>query len=196
ARSRRERVSSACRSYVSTTAAPAVILASFAIVVVALWDRSPLLILALLCPLAVIAYHERWLHGALSRLRELDRLKDEFIAVVSHELRTPLASVYGAAMTLQRPDLDEGVRGSMLGIVYRDSARLAHLVDQVLWASRLESGRVETPAEHFDGARLTVEVVDSALAHLADDVSLELHRPETLPPVAGDPEKVRHVLVN
>ena len=46
------------------------------------------------------------MHGALEQLRELDRLKDEFIAVVSHELRTPLASVYGAAMTLQRHTLD------------------------------------------------------------------------------------------
>jgi signal transduction histidine kinase len=195
-RSGRGRLSWVCRSYLATTAAPAAILASFAVIVVALWDRSPFLILALLIPLAVIAYHERWLHASLYRLRELDRMKDEFVAVVSHELRTPLASVYGAAMTLQRPDLDGRLRGPMLAIVYRDSARLAHLVDQVLWASRLESGRVETPVEQFDGARLATEVVDSARAHLDEGVSLELHEPETLPPVVADPEKVRHVLAN
>ena len=52
--------------------------------------------------------YERWVHDALDRLREFDRLKDEFIAVVSHELRTPLASVYGAAMTLQRAGARRG----------------------------------------------------------------------------------------
>jgi hypothetical protein len=141
------------RSMAASTAAPATILVSFAVIVVALWDRSPLLILALICPLGVIALHERWLHAALHRLRELDRLKNEFMAIVSHELRTPLASVYGAAMTLQRQDVDERVRESMLAIVYRESARLAHLVDQVLWASRLETGHIETASEPFDGAR-------------------------------------------
>jgi signal transduction histidine kinase len=195
-RTRNASISDVSRGYISATAVPATILASFAVVVVVLWDRSPLLILALLCPLGVIAYHERWVHAALHRLRELDRMKNEFMAIVSHELRTPLASVYGAAMTLQRQRLDEPARESMLAVVYRESARLAHLVDQVLWASRLESARAETAREDFDAARLAEEEVDSASAHLADGVSLELVDSGSLPPVAADPEKVRHVLSN
>ena len=184
------------RSFVISTAAPATILVSFAVLVVVLWDRSPLLILALLCPLAVIALHERWLHAALGRLRELDRLKNEFMAIVSHELRTPLASVYGAAMTLQRSDVDDSVRESLHAIVYRESARLAHLVDQELWASRLEAGRVQASSERVDGVRLASEVVDSAGAHLENGVALELRKAGEVCPVAADAEKVRHVLAN
>ena len=184
------------RSFAASTAAPATILLSFAVIVVVLWDRSPLLIIALICPLGVIALHERWLHAALHRLRELDRLKNEFMAIVSHELRTPLASVYGASMTLQRPDIDERVRASLLAIVYRESARLAHLVDQVLWASRLETGHLETSTEEFNGVQLAAEVVESARAHLRDGITIELRGPGTVPPVAADSDKVRHVLVN
>ena len=184
------------RSFAASTAAPATILLSFAVIVVVLWDRSPLLIVALICPLGVIALHERWLHAALHRLRELDRLKNEFMAIVSHELRTPLASVYGASMTLQRPDIDERVRASLLAIVYRESARLAHLVDQVLWASRLETGHLETSTEEFNGVQLAAEVVESARAHLRDGITIELRGPGVVPPVTADSDKVRHVLVN
>ena len=70
--------------------------------------------IVLLAPLIAIALYQRWLHGALDQLREFDRMKDEFIAVVSHELRTPLTSVYGAAMTLQRAEVEPKTRESLL----------------------------------------------------------------------------------
>jgi signal transduction histidine kinase len=182
--------------YLYWTAMPFWIMASLTIILVVLWDRSPLIAVVLVGPLLMIALYERRMHAALNRLRELDRLKDEFIAVVSHELRTPLASVYGAAMTLERADLDQSRREAMLGIVYRESARLARLVDQVLWASRLGSTRDELTIEPLDAEQLTREVVDSARAHLQPGYSLVLSCEAPLPPVAGDGEKVKQVLFN
>jgi signal transduction histidine kinase len=182
--------------YLYWTAVPFWIMASLTIILVVLWNRSPLIAVVLVGPLLTIALYERRMHGALNRLRELDRLKDEFIAVVSHELRTPLASVYGAAMTLERPGLDDDRREAMLGIVYRESARLARLVDQVLWASRLGSAHDETTIEPLDAEELTREVVDSARAHLPPGYSLLLSCEAPLPPVAGDGEKVKQVLFN
>jgi signal transduction histidine kinase len=171
-------------------------MSSLTIILVVLWDRSPLIAVVLVGPLLTIALYERRMHGALNRLRELDRLKDEFIAVVSHELRTPLASVYGAAMTLERQGLDDDRREAMLGIIYRESARLARLVDQVLWASRLDSARDETTIERLDAEQLTREVVEAARAHLPPGYSLALSCEGPLPPVAGDGEKVKQVLFN
>ena len=182
--------------YLYWTALPFWIMASLTIILVVLWDRSPLIAVVLVGPILAIALYERRIHGALNRLRELDRLKDEFIAVVSHELRTPLASVYGAAMTLERAELDESHREAMLGIVYRESARLARLVDQVLWASRLGSARDATVIETLDAAELAREVVDSARAHLSPAHALDLTCADSLPPVAGDGEKVKQVLFN
>ncbi len=184
------------RGFVVESAAPLAVMASLSVVLVVLWQRSPFAALFLVAPLMALSVYERRMNVALQRLRELDRLKDEFIAVVSHELRTPLASVYGAAMTLQRQQLDDEARESMLTIVYRESARLARLVDQVLWASRLEAGRTDVSVVRIDGVRLAHDVVDAASAHVPDGLTLEVsHSPET-PPVAGDLDKVKQVLIN
>jgi signal transduction histidine kinase len=185
------------RRYLFWTFLPFGIMASLTVILVVLWHSSPFVAIVLAGPLVVIALYERRMHGALSRLRELDRLKDEFIAVVSHELRTPLASVYGAAMTLQqRRDLDPARRRSLLGVIYRESARLARLVDQVLWASRLESGSARATIESVDALGVVEEVVAAARAHLPPGISLELESAAELPLVAADPEKVKQVLVN
>jgi signal transduction histidine kinase len=82
------------RSYVLLTLAPFLIMASLAVILVVLWESSPFVAIILAGPLLTTAVYQRWIHGALDRLREFDRLKDEFIAIVSHELRTPLTSVY------------------------------------------------------------------------------------------------------
>ncbi len=195
-RSRRQGIFRLWGRFLASTAGPFAIMASFTLILVALWDRSPWIALALAAPLAAIALYQRWIQGALDRLRELDRLKNEFIAVVSHELRTPLASVYGAGMTLQRQDLDERVRDSMLAIIYGESARLARLVDQVLWASRLESGRVEAGDERSDGAEVAAEVVEAARTHVPTGLEIELRVPEPLPEIAAGAEKVKQILVN
>ena len=183
-------------SYFQLTLVPAGVLASLTVILVVLWDRSPYAAIALAGPLASIVLYERRMHEAMRRLREVDRLKDEFIAVVSHELRTPLASVYGAAMTLQRQELDDRARKGMLAIIYRESERLARLVNQVLWASRLDSGRAHISSQSFDSVQLAHEVVDAARAQLPTNVWLDLAYQQNVPPAIGDPEKVKQVLVN
>ncbi len=179
-----------------STLLPFGIMASLTVILVVLWDRSPFVAVALIGPLVAIALYQRWVHGALDRLRELDRLKNEFIAIVSHELRTPIASVYGAAITLQRAELDRERRDSLLSVIYGESARLARLVDQVLWASRLEAGHTETALEHCDPAELAADVVAAAKAHLPQNLALELRAAGSLPAVAADREKLKQVLVN
>jgi signal transduction histidine kinase len=181
---------------VYSTLLPFGVIASLTVILVVLWDRSPFVAIALIAPLVAIALYHRWVHGALDRLRELDRLKNEFVAVVSHELRTPIASVYGAAQTLQRMDLDRAQRDSLLSVIYGESARLARLVDQVLWASRLEAGPVGSSVDSCDAVELAAEVVAAARTHVPDDLSLELLARGELPPVAADREKLKQVLVN
>ena len=182
--------------YVFWTAIPFAIMASLAVLLVVLWDRSPLITVVLIAPMVAIALYQRSVQSSLDRLREVDRLKDEFVAVASHELRTPLASVYGAAITLRQHDLDAETRDSMLAVIFHESDRLARIVNDVLWASRLESGSLRTTVERCDAAELAKEVVADARPRLPAGCSLELTAPATLPPVAADPEKLRRVLVN
>src|SRR5438093_5132378 len=73
----------------------------------------------------------------VEELRQLDRLKNDFIATVSHELRTPVAAVYGAAETLRLRQLQEETREQLLGIVYSESDRLSKLTTALLDAVAL-----------------------------------------------------------
>jgi signal transduction histidine kinase len=184
------------RSYVLLTLVPFLIMASLAVILVVLWERSPFVAVILAGPLLATAVYQRWIHGALDRLREFDRLKDEFIAIVSHELRTPLTSVYGAAMTLNNQKLEEDRREALLDIVSTESARLARLLDDILWVSRLDSGRAKPLIRAVEPLTLVSEVVEATRTHLPPGVSVDLqHEPES-PPVAADPDKLRQVLGN
>jgi PAS domain S-box-containing protein len=130
--------------------------------------------------------------------RGVEKLKSDFVSTVSHELRTPLAAIYGAALTLRRPDLgdDEAQREALLAVIASESQRLARIINDILWTSRIESGGLQVTIEACDGAELAEGVVQSALLHLPPNVRLELALPDELPPVAADPDKVRQVLTN
>jgi signal transduction histidine kinase len=196
ARAARERFLRYAWRYVFWTAIPFAIMASLAVLLVVLWEESPFVALVLIAPMVAIALYQRSVQGSLDRLREVDRLKDEFVAVASHELRTPLAAVYGAAITLRQHDLDAVTRDSMLDVIFHESDRLARIVNDVLWASRLESGGLPTAIETCDAAELAEAVVTDARRRLPAGCSLELTTPPDLPAVLADPEKLRRVLVN
>ncbi|MGH8986692.1 MAG: ATP-binding protein, partial [Acidimicrobiia bacterium] len=134
----------------------------------------------------------------LTEERGVDKMKSDFVATVSHELRTPLAAVYGAAMTLRRDDieLDHSRRDRLLSGIASESDRLARIINEVLVASRLESGSFAVALESCDPTALARQVVDTAGVHLPEDISIELATPNGLPTVAADPDIVRQVLTN
>jgi PAS domain S-box-containing protein len=130
--------------------------------------------------------------------RKLEELRTHFVATVSHELRTPLAGIYGAAMTLRRRGiwLAEEQRDHLLAIVADQSERLAHIVDDILLASQLDSGTLSIAEESFDAAELAKGVVDAARVRLPDNLSIDLRAPSSLVSVAGDSDKARQILAN
>jgi PAS domain S-box-containing protein len=154
---------------------------------------------------------ERWLSisgvafdgGTVYAFRDLtdeqrvERLKSEFVSTVSHELRTPLAAIYGAALTLRRGEpVLEAQREGLLDVIAAESDRLARIVNDILWASRVESGTLHVAVERCNAAALAAVVVDAATAHLPEKIDLTLNVEDDLPPVAADPDKVRQVLTN
>jgi PAS domain S-box-containing protein len=134
----------------------------------------------------------------LTAERALETLKSDFVSTVSHELRTPLAAIYGAALTLRREDvpLPEPQRSGLLEVIASESDRLARIVNDILWASRLESGTMHTTIERCDGVELARSVVDAARHYAPPAIELELQAPETTPLIAADPDKARQVLTN
>jgi PAS domain S-box-containing protein len=134
----------------------------------------------------------------LTAEREVERLKSDFVATISHELRTPLAAIYGAALTIRRRDvlLAEPQRSGLLEVIANESDRLARIVNDILWASRLESGTMQTRIERCDAVALAREIVDAATQYSPPNVRLAFDSPADAPAVACDPDKVRQVIGN
>src|SRR5262249_58989338 len=98
------------------------------------------------------------------QLRELDRLKDDFVATASHELRTPLTSISGyLEMSL---DPAEGplspTREAQLRIVQRNADRLAVLVDQLLFLARADSHPLELDRQPVELGGILSEAAETA----------------------------------
>ena len=135
----------------------------------------------------------------LTEERAVEQLKTDFVATVSHELRTPLAAIYGAALTLKREDirLEESQRDGLLDAVASESDRLARIVNDILWASRLDSGQMGIAIESCDAAKLVRQVADALRSHVAPaGVTLVVEAADDLAPVAADPDKLRQVVTN
>jgi PAS domain S-box-containing protein len=134
----------------------------------------------------------------LTEDRALEQMRSDLVATVSHELRTPLAAIYGAAVTVRRADIDVGdeTRDRLLEIVEHESSRLAEIVNDLLLASHLDSGRLQLAIETVDPKAVTASVVHSARTHLPEGITLDLDTPKRLPAVRADEQQLRQVLVN
>lgn len=130
----------------------------------------------------------------VDQLVELDRTKDEVIAVVSHELRTPLASVYGAAVTLRRHELSPERKDELIEVISREAERLADLIDNILWTSRIDAGEVELDIKPVNLVAAATEAVEAARAIPAASLTVDLLVLNAVPPVAADRAKLVQVL--
>jgi signal transduction histidine kinase len=106
----------------------------------------------------------RLLESQNTQLRELDRVKDEFVALVSHELRTPLTSIIGYLELVMDEDgepLTPGQR-QFLTTVSRNVDRLTRLVNELLFLAQFDSGRLELSLAEADINQLLVEATEAA----------------------------------
>jgi signal transduction histidine kinase len=139
------------------------------------------------------------LKQALERLRELDRLKNQFFANISHELRTPLALIRAPIEELiARGNLTESVDNT-LQVVLRNAMRLHRLIDGLLDLARLEAGQLRLRVTALELPQLIKNIVAAfqpAIESLG--LTLDLKLPETplSEVVMGDSEKIEVVLTN
>jgi signal transduction histidine kinase len=131
------------------------------------------------------------------RLRELDRLKDRFVATVSHELRTPLTSIHGYLNLMLDGEAGEftDTQQQFLSIVARNSDRLLRLVDDLLLVSAADAG-LELRLERVDLGVLAENSVESAQAAAqAAGISLDFSA-EGAFPIIGDAGRLGQLLDN
>ena len=131
-------------------------------------------------------------------LQQADSIKNDFISSVSHELRTPLTAIQGWGETVKMSvgSDDELVKKGM-DIVLSETARLSRLVEELLDFSRIQSGRLSLNMRETELAQCLSDAVDmyAELAH-EKGLSLTLSMPDRLPPIIGDPDRLRQVFIN
>ena len=131
-------------------------------------------------------------------LRKMEDYRREFLGNVSHELKTPIFAVQGFAETLLNGALDDPrFRRSFVEKILRNTDRLNNLTRDLSEISRLETGELKMTMAPFDLWRTLGEVAES-LEPLAQSrgVVLQCRAPEGLPPIWGDRERIRQVLLN
>jgi PAS domain S-box-containing protein len=134
----------------------------------------------------------------LTAERVVDALKDEFVATMSHEVRTPLAAIYGASMTLGRDDLEltADSRHRLLDVIANESERLARIVNEILLANHIDSGRLRLTSERVEPATIAHEVADSARSYAPETVRIDVSASNDLPSLPTDADRLRQVLAN
>jgi two-component system phosphate regulon sensor histidine kinase PhoR len=140
---------------------------------------------------AILVFHD------LTRLRQLEAVRQEFVANVSHELRTPLSLIKSAAETLiDGGRNDPNVTSRFLEIIDKHANRLTLLIDDLLLLARLDSGRVQLNLEPVSLRHAAQEALDdAAILARARDVKLENQVDKDVIAEA-DPERLRQVLAN
>ena len=134
----------------------------------------------------------------VTREREIDRLKDDFISTAAHELRTPITSILGYAeiMIDQMHNLSSQQMEKYLGVICNRSEALTQIVEEMLDLSRMQSGQViQLVRKSGDLGALTRDVV-SHYQGANYGYRLRLDIAEPLPLLEFDAAKLRQVLDN
>lgn len=133
------------------------------------------------------------------KIGQNEKMKSEFISSVSHELRTPLTAINGWGETiLEDPAGDpEQVRRG-IRIILNETRRLSTMVEELLEFSKMEDGRFTLRIEQVD---LQAEFEDAIFTYQElfrqDGITLEYEMgEENLPPIPGDPERLKQVFCN
>lgn len=142
---------------------------------------------------AIITIHD------VSKEKELEEMKLDFVSMAAHELRTPLTSIRGYLSVLQEEVGDKigKEERSFLDKAFISSSQLAALVENLLSVSRIERGALKVQAESADWASIVKEVYVN-FQNLAQEKNIKLsYTPEdNLPPVLVDKFRISEVISN
>lgn len=138
-------------------------------------------------------------HNKEQRIRELNRLKSNFLSMVSHELRTPLTTILGYITYLKTEkagSLNQAQKDCLI-ISEEEAELLNHLIEELLDLSKIETGQFKV---NLEGVNLS-GVISKAISSLKllaqkQEVTLENDIPENLPLVLADKERILQVVVN
>ncbi len=133
------------------------------------------------------------------KLKELDKLKDDFVSIASHELRTPMTAIRSYVwMALHKSDIP--LSQKLQRYLYRtlvSTERLINLVNDMLNISRIESGKLQISPTAFDPRKLVEDVfAEVDIKAKEKNIKLELVDFPNLPEAFADVDKIHQILLN
>jgi len=147
-----------------------------------------------------IAKATKELRIANTELKQLDKVKSEFISIASHQLRTPLTSVKGFVSLLADGTfgkVSKPIRETLLK-VFSSNERLIKLVDDLLDLSRIESGRINFEFAKNDVIKMVSDVIADHKMHAKNkNLYLKLNKPaKSIQPFIFDKDKLHEAVSN
>jgi signal transduction histidine kinase len=138
------------------------------------------------------------LQNALSKLSELSRLKSNFISNISHELRTPLTHIKGYLDLLNDGSLGPltSMQGDALKVLIRAEERLEKLIEDMIHFSQAASGEFTLKMDSVELPVIIQKAVQRLEKHAEGrNLSLQVQKKTSLPPVLADKEKISWVIL-
>jgi signal transduction histidine kinase len=139
------------------------------------------------------------LQEAFDKLKELDRLKSNFLATVSHELRTPLTSIIGYSEMLEAGIAGELTpeQGGFVETIRSKGELLLQLISSLLDLNKLERGQLRLNPEYIDPRALLAEVRETLLPEAEKrKIKLEAVWHDDVPVIQADPVRLRQIITN
>lgn len=131
----------------------------------------------------------------LEKLKQLDKMKTEFVANISHELRTPLTAIKAYTETLLNMEVDRESQREFLETVYEQSERLESLLNDLLDFTLIESGTMELEYSEFDLCELIKEVVEN-LKQLAEKYKVKINVSCESISISADKRRIKQAIHN
>jgi signal transduction histidine kinase len=130
-------------------------------------------------------------------LEEANRRKDQFLAVLSHELRNPLAAIRTAAELMATPELGTEAQGQATGVIRRQVAQLARLVEDLVDVSRITRGSISLQRQHVLVSTFIANATEASRPLMdARQHSLTVHIADPSLMVDGDPARLSQIVGN
>ncbi len=133
----------------------------------------------------------------VSKKREIEQMKEDFLAMVTHDLKSPLAAVVGYTNLMLHPkaDFPKEQQHEFLNSILGSVKILQFLIDNILESARLESGRIIYQFDDFDIKALMCEI-QIMFTPLVDSKKITLNVEGDSMWIYGDREKLREVINN
>lgn len=160
-----------------------------------------ILTITILIVILLLALNTRLFEHALlfRRLKEVDKMKDEFISIASHELRTPITTLKGFLSMAMEGDYGQLNEKGQKGFKIMEASvnRLGALVEDLLNVSRIEQNRLTINPQAIELSEILDTIAGEFEIRLQEKgLKFKLNKDEKLPRVWADEDKLRQVLVN